>query len=252
MKYFFFDIDGTLHSHKNGVCKSTIEAIQLLKQQGDFIAVATGRSFTGCKEILLQTGIEYAIVDGGHQGFDNGHSIFNEHIDRDICKEMIEEAMALDIAIGISDDTTCYLLDDTLVEKMSREHQWMKIKIVDELPVDTIFIKKVFVDIQDREVSLFNSFTRINHLYLPKSELVVTDQDHKLQGIHQMLEHVNYKQGDIIVFGDSRNDLAMFEGATISICMKNGVEETKKQADYVTDDIDNDGIYKACKHFKWI
>lgn len=252
MKYFFFDIDGTLHSPSLGVCKRTVEAIQQLKQQGHFIAVATGRSFVGCRDILLQTGIEYAIVDGGHQGFDNGCSIFNEPIDLDICKEMIEEAMHLGIAIGISDDTTCYLLDETLVEKMSREHEWMKLKIVDTLPVDTIFIKKVFVDMQDREVSLFNSFTRINHLYLPKSDLVVTDQDHKLQGIQKMLAHVNYNQGDIIVFGDSRNDLAMFAGATISICMQNGVEETKNKADYVTDDIDNDGVYKACKHFNWI
>lgn len=252
MKYFFFDIDGTLHSQTKGVCQSTVNTIHQLQQLGHFVCVATGRGYPGCIDILLQTGIEYAIVDGGHRGYDKGIVVFNEPIDRQVCKEIITEVTRLDMAVGISDDTTCYLLDSRLVEKMSREHKWMKIEIVDVLPVDTLFIKKVFVDCKESDVPMLESFLKINHLYLPKSDLVVTDQDHKLEGIYKMLEHVGYISGDIIVFGDSRNDLAMFKGATISVCMENGVLETKQQADFVTKDVDEDGIEYACKHYHWI
>lgn len=252
MKYFFFDIDGTLYSQTKGVCQSTKVAIKTLIEKGYFVAVATGRGYPGTLEILQETGIDYAIVDGGHKGYFKNMVIFNEPIDRTICKEIIEQAISQEIAVGISDDTTCYLLNDSLVEKMQREHAWMNIKIVEALPIDSLFIKKVFVDIKEDQVSLFPAFEKINHLYLPNSDLVVTDQDHKLQGIHKMLDYVQYLKGDIIVFGDSRNDIAMFNGATIAICMAGGHDETKRKAHYVTCDIDEDGIFKACQHFKWI
>lgn len=252
MKYFFFDVDGTLHSPNHGISQSTKNTIKKLINKGWFVAIATGRSYPGAKEILAQTGIEYAIVDGGHKGYYKDTVLFNEPIDHAICKEIIEDALRLGIPVGISDDTTCYLQDERLVEKMSREHEWMKICKVDTFMIDNIFVKKVFLDMTEKEVSLFPSLTKINHLYLPVSELVVTDQDHKPRGIQQMLEHVGYAKGDVIVFGDSRNDIAMFNEATIAICMGSGVEQAKRKAHYVTEDVDHDGIEKACHHFHWI
>lgn len=50
--------------------------------------------------------------------------------------------------------------------------------------------------------------------------------------------------------GDSENDLPMLEYADISVAMGNGVKEVKEKADYVTDKIDNDGLYKAFKYLK--
>lgn len=52
--------------------------------------------------------------------------------------------------------------------------------------------------------------------------------------------------------GDSENDLTMLEYAEISVAMGNGVKEVKEKADYVTDKIDNDGLYKAFKYLKLI
>ena len=34
--------------------------------------------------------------------------------------------------------------------------------------------------------------------------------------------------------------------------MGNSVEELKAAADYVTDPIDRDGVWNACRHFGWI
>ena len=44
--------------------------------------------------------------------------------------------------------------------------------------------------------------------------------------------------------------LKMLEYADISVAMGNGVKEVKEKADYVTDKIDNDGLYKAFKYLK--
>lgn len=55
-----------------------------------------------------------------------------------------------------------------------------------------------------------------------------------------------------VCFGDSQNDIEMMKHASTSICMGNGDAMTKAEADYVTADIDDDGIYKACIHFEYI
>lgn len=50
-------------------------------------------------------------------------------------------------------------------------------------------------------------------------------------------------------FGDSRNDLSMFQHAGYSIAMGNAPEEIRRVCSYVTDRPENDGIEKAMKHF---
>ena len=54
---------------------------------------------------------------------------------------------------------------------------------------------------------------------------------------------------DVIVIGDSGNDLSMFEQAKLKIAMANADEELKKNADYITDTNNNDGVAKAIKKF---
>ena len=53
-------------------------------------------------------------------------------------------------------------------------------------------------------------------------------------------------------FGDSMNDLEIIQAAGVGIAMGNGAPELKEAADYVTSDIGEDGIYRACKHFHLI
>ena len=45
------------------------------------------------------------------------------------------------------------------------------------------------------------------------------------------------------------NDIDMFEFCEIGVAMGNASDEVKSKADYVTSDIDDDGIYNALKHF---
>ena len=42
----------------------------------------------------------------------------------------------------------------------------------------------------------------------------------------------------------------MFREAGVRIAMGNGVDVLKQQATYITDTVDNEGIYKALVHYK--
>jgi len=54
------------------------------------------------------------------------------------------------------------------------------------------------------------------------------------------------------VFGDGTNDVCMFGQGWFSVAMGNACDALKAKADYITDAVDQDGLWNACKHFGWI
>ena len=63
---------------------------------------------------------------------------------------------------------------------------------------------------------------------------------------------LGYKKNDVIAFGDSNNDLPMFQAAGYTVAMGNGSEELKAKADYVTGTLEEDGICQALEYLKLI
>ncbi|MNT54226.1 putative bifunctional phosphatase/peptidyl-prolyl cis-trans isomerase [compost metagenome] len=50
-------------------------------------------------------------------------------------------------------------------------------------------------------------------------------------------------------FGDGGNDITMLAHTQVGIAMGNANPEVKEIADYITDDVDSNGIWNALKHF---
>ena len=63
-----------------------------------------------------------------------------------------------------------------------------------------------------------------------------------------MMDYLHADYQDVIVFGDSSNDISMFIDEWTKVAMGNAIPELKELADYVTADVKEDGIYKACEH----
>lgn len=57
---------------------------------------------------------------------------------------------------------------------------------------------------------------------------------------------------DTIAFGDGENDIPMILKAGIGVAMGNASTKVKSFADFITDEIDNDGVAKALVHFNLI
>ena len=70
----------------------------------------------------------------------------------------------------------------------------------------------------------------------------------KKRAIEVLLEHLGASQADTISFGDAKIDLSMFELCAFNVAMGNGGPEIKAAADYITDDVDDNGLYNAFKH----
>ncbi len=63
------------------------------------------------------------------------------------------------------------------------------------------------------------------------------------------MDHYMISQPETMAFGDGENDIDMIRFAGIGVAMGNGIPALQKAADYVTDDIDEDGIANALHHF---
>lgn len=68
-------------------------------------------------------------------------------------------------------------------------------------------------------------------------------------GMQNVISKLGIKKEEIMAFGDGFNDIDMLNFAGIGIAMGNSSEEVKKEADYVTADIDEDGLFLALRHF---
>lgn len=74
----------------------------------------------------------------------------------------------------------------------------------------------------------------------------------KLRGIDAVARHVGLTIADVIAFGDGLNDVEMIEGVNFGVAMGNAHPEVKAVADFVTDTVNNDGVYKALLHLELI
>ena len=74
----------------------------------------------------------------------------------------------------------------------------------------------------------------------------------KRHAIEVLLDYLGADQKDTISFGDAKIDLSMFECCDYNVAMGNGGEEIKAAADYITTDVNDDGLYNAFRYLKLI
>ena len=76
--------------------------------------------------------------------------------------------------------------------------------------------------------------------------------NNKASGIAFVMEHLGIHREDTFAIGDSINDKDMIEFAGTGIVMGNGTEIVKQSADFITKDLQDDGLAYALKEFELI
>lgn len=70
----------------------------------------------------------------------------------------------------------------------------------------------------------------------------------KAHAIRVLVEHLGANMADTIAVGDAKVDIPMFACCGASVCMGSGGDEAKAAADWVTTDVDDDGMWNAFVH----
>lgn len=257
IKAVFFDIDGTLVSFKTHVVpQSAIEALEELRKKGIKVFIATGRHRKSINNLGDLQFDGYVTLNGGYcfAGKDDviyKHSIPDKDIEALIRYQKTEDSFP---CAFVQEEEIFMNYTDKSVDEIFLMLNFPEppIRPVDEIYGKTVYqLIAFFTADQEKRIMPILSHcesTRWNPLF---TDVVPTGSSKRI-GIDKMLEHFGIALNECMAFGDGGNDIQMLRHAGIGIAMGNAEEEVKQSADYVTDAVDEDGIFNALKHFKVI
>lgn len=257
IKAVFFDIDGTLVSFKtHEVPQSTIEALDLLRKKGIKVFIATGRHYTSINNLGDLKFDGYVTLNGGYCFAGEDKVIYKHSIpDRDIeaLIRYMETEESFPCAFVQEKEIFMNYKDETVEEIFNMlNFPEPPIRPMDEIRGKTAYqLVSFFTAEQEKKIMTILSnceSTRWNPLFTD----VVPAGSSKRVGIDKMLEYFRISLNECMAFGDGGNDIAMLQHAGIGVAMGNAEDDVKQYADYITDSVDEDGIFKALKHLNII
>ena len=252
IKAVFFDIDGTLVSFKtHEVPQSTIEALDLLRKKGIKVFIATGRHYTSINNLGDLKFDGYVTLNGGYCFAGEDKVIYKHSIpDRDIeaLIRYMETEESFPCAFVQEKEIFMNYKDETVEEIFNMlNFPEPPIRPLSEMKGKTVYqLVSFFTAEQEKKIMSILSHcesTRWNPLFTD----VVPAGSSKRIGIDKMLEYFKIPLKECMAFGDGGNDIAMLQHAGIGVAMGNADDDVKQYADYVTDSVDEDGIFKALK-----
>lgn len=254
-KYFFFDIDGTLTDNKTKkIVPSALQALIELEANGHFVSIATGRAHYKARGFMEEVNLKNMVCSGGAALVIDKQLKMNIPLDLEKAKAICKQAESLGygLLLMLNDSIDCFANNDKFREQVGERKEPTNYIIDANLDYDQLdAIYKIYVSIPKEEEDRLTLKNTLGHLRFVEDYLMF-QYDAKKQGILNMMEHLNADPKDVVVFGDDYNDLIMFDSQWFSIAMGNACDELKEKANYVTDKNIDDGIYNACKKFKWI
>lgn len=253
----FFDIDGTLVSEKTKTyLESTKNALEKLRKKGILVFIATGRHVLEIEEEKLIEGLSFDgyVTLNGHYCYNEKEVIFEKHIDKEDIKSIVKQLETNPYPCLFVEKNKRYInfinqrVKDVQKAIYSSLPPVMDIKRALENPIYQVipYVDEEKAKVYPLSVIKHSKATRWN----PYAIDILSDSVSKREGIEKVLEYYNIPLKNTMAFGDGVNDIEMLEYVSIGVAMGNAREETKKVADYITDDVDNDGILKALEHFK--
>lgn len=261
-KMFFFDIDGTLIECSKGIFSiqpTTRDALNQLKENNNDIFLATGR----CKCFIVDGVMDYPFsgyvtCNGAYVEYNN-ECVYKKVIPFDAIIKTHELCVKNNLSYYFEGNDNIYVLNKTNPKHLEFKNNWgMKDEVViddfDPTKIET-YIGMIVLNSKDdiaEVVKTLGPYFDIQRHQSGYSFDLTLKGESKAKGIMELVKALNRDMKDTVAFGDGRNDIEMLETVNLGIAMGNGAIEAKSVADYITDDVDDNGIENALKHFSFI
>ena len=248
-RYLFFDIDGTLMTggYEHGyIPESTQKALRQLRENGHFLAIATGRAHFMAKDIMRGLGFENMVSDGGYGVTIENRLLGIRPLEKEPVVALVKECEEKGLAWGLQvDDSNTRLCPDRSFLDFT-DDVYLNTKIVPGLrPEDQEAIYKMYVACEYPTEFSLETLNRLPWCRYHDNYFFV-EPTYKAVGIKTVMDYFHADYADAIVFGDAENDLSMFTDDWTKVAMGNAVPALKEKADLVTTGVNDDGIWNAC------
>ena len=279
IKLIASDLDGTLLHEPNRISKINLDAIEYAYQKGAKFCFSTGRDLQSVKDITcLLKHKPVLLLGNGSEVYDEDENLvfqnfFNNKYLEEVCEIMNEHDVPHMVFTtdGFYTTTNPVEVRRRFIERIGKiRNQEMahifatnmdkpcnnlvQIEDIQEfaktkkvLKVEGFHYNSKPVEDVKKELE---KFTELSHLSTGKNNVEVTNLTAtKGLALKRYCEHANIKKDEVMVMGDSHNDLSMFELFKYSFAPENSIQEIKDYAYKVVKSCDEHGVSQAIYEF---
>lgn len=251
IKAAFFDVDGTLLSFKtHRMPASTVEALRRLRERGIITVVSSGRpSYQLPPE--LATGFDAYVSLNGQLCYDARGVYRSLPIDPVDVATVVDGVRAghYDVLVLQRERAFASALAPRVVETARTAGLTYEADDIARALDEPVYQFCLFVAEGEEQRFLETTRSVKTTRWSPLFCDVVPREGGKSFGVEATLERFGIAPDEAIAFGDGENDLSMFDAVGTAVAMGSAWDIVRAHATYVTSDVDDDGIYRACAHF---
>lgn len=275
-KIIFLDIDGTLVTDDGWVPDSAAMACREARQKGHLIYLCTGRSKPEIYDFIMEIGFDGIIgAGGGFVELDDG-MLYHKTVSAENVRYMVDFFNEKEIDFYLESNGGLFASknflphveyclygdvdNDPAAQKRKTEnpHPFIEGLIFGEEDLYKADVNKAcfleskttsFAEIKRAFEEAFDVIQCTVPAFGDESGELMVPGIHKAVAIETLLDHLGLSTKGTIAIGDGLNDIEMFDFCETGIAMGNAKEHLKTIADYVTDSVSDDGLFKAFKAF---
>lgn len=275
-KIVFLDVDGTLINYETKCPDSAKKAVELARVAGNKVYICTGCSKAEIEQRDLPE-LDGMIGGNGAYVEDNGEVVMHQGLSKEDVRHIVDWCNDRHLGFYLEANSGMYCNDymleqgpATMIKYATGKgadlakaeasasgfvNSFIHLQGEDLYRDDVNKISFILSSYQDHLDSKKEFPDLIANTWGGKGELALFGDlgpagITKKHAIEVLLNHLGADQKDTISFGDAKIDLSMFELCAYNVAMGNGGPEIKEAADYVTTDVDDDGLYNAFSYLK--
>lgn len=272
-KIIFLDVDGTLVDYENRIPESAIKAIRKARENSHRVYICTGRSKAEVYPELWDIGLDGMIGGNGSYVEDTGTVVMHQLITLEQCCRIVDWLNSRKLEFYLESNNGLFASEHFAKKAQPAIREYSRRK--GKPSADKATVDNVFPDMIYGEKLYRNDLNKISYLLNSYQDFLETKEQFpdmengtwggagetalfgdlgvkgitKGNAISHLLNYLKAKPEDTIAFGDAKIDIPMLECCKIGVAMGNGGKEIKEIADYITDDVENDGLYNAFVKF---
>jgi Cof subfamily protein (haloacid dehalogenase superfamily) len=265
-KLLVIDLDGTLLDKNGDISITDRQALSRVRESGIRISLSTGRAAKACSKIIGQLALDgfHVFFDGALvYNFQEDEEIYSQPIDAQTVKAASEFALNNGIPLELYSTDRYYVMAET-------RNTGIQSKFFGIDPVVTDFttlwkreriLKGGLITSNTEEAAGVRGFSqrfadKLNFSWATTPAYpgwhfinVITPGVSKGKALHTLASHLDIKLGEVMAIGDGANDLSLLSAAGLAIAMHNASDEIKAIADFITGDVQQNGVSQAINKF---
>ncbi|TLS34103.1 Cof-type HAD-IIB family hydrolase [Geobacillus thermoleovorans] len=266
------DMDGTLLNGEGKISERNRAAITAAKAQGHIVAVVTGRARKDALAPLREADLvcPIASLNGAIVTLEDGTVISEAPLERAAVRPTLEwvreqsdlycETYTGDaVYVGLHNRSQWEALASEMADVapdvkwlVNKQFQQARVTYVDDIrtvwddPQLTLYKLLIFALDRGRLLDAASRFAALPGVTVtsshPHNIEMNNERATKGEALKQLAAHYGIDLRDTVAFGDSHNDLSMFEVAGCRVAMANAAPELKEMCDVITLSHEEDGV----------